>query len=51
MAVTAVGEVKPEFVEHLLAAGREFLLALRGVIDSRLEGLDAPVKLERLTIE
>jgi len=51
MAVTAVGEVKPEFVEHLLAAGREFLLALRAVIDARLEGLDSPAKLERLTIE
>ena len=51
MAVTAVGEVKPEFVDHLIAAGREFLLALRGVIDARLEGLDAPAKLERLTIE
>ena len=51
MAVTAVGEVKPEFVEHLVAAGREFLLALRGMIDARLEGLDAPAKLERVTIQ
>jgi len=51
MAVTAVGEVKPEFVEHLVAAGREFLLALRAVIDARLEGLDSPAKLERLTIQ
>jgi hypothetical protein len=51
MAVTAVGEVKPEFVEHLLAAGREFLLALRAVIEARLDGVDLPVKLERLTIE
>jgi len=50
-AVTAVGEVRPEFVDHLLAAGREFMLALRAVIDARLEGLDAPAKLERLTIE
>jgi len=51
MAVTAVGEVKPEFVEHLVAAGREFLLALRGMIDARLEGLDSPAKLERVTIQ
>jgi len=51
MAVTAVGEVKPEFVDHLIAAGREFLLALRAVIDASLEGLDAPAKLERLKIE
>lgn len=50
-AVTAVGEIRPEFVDHLLAAGREFLLALRAVIDARLEATEGPVKLERLTIE
>jgi hypothetical protein len=51
LAVTTVSEVRPEFVEHLTAAGREFLLAVRAVIDARLEGLEQPVKLERLTIE
>jgi hypothetical protein len=51
MAVTAVGEVRPELVDHLLSAGREFLLAVRSVIDTRLEGLESPGKLERVTIE
>jgi hypothetical protein len=51
MAVTTASEVRPEFVEHLMAAGREFLLAVRAVIDARLEGMEPPVKLERLTIE
>jgi hypothetical protein len=51
MAVTTASELRPEFVEHLMAAGRELMLALRTVIDARLEGLDPPVKLERLTIE
>jgi hypothetical protein len=51
MAVTTAAEIRPEFVEHLMAAGREFLLALRAVIDARLEGIEPPVKLERLTIE
>jgi hypothetical protein len=51
MAVTAASEIRPEFAEHLMAAGREFLLALRAVIDARLEGMEPPAKLERLTIE
>jgi hypothetical protein len=51
MAVATASEIRPEFVEHLMAAGREFLLALRAVIDARLEGIEPPVKLERLIIE
>jgi hypothetical protein len=48
--VTAMGEARPELVEHLLLAGREVLLAARAVIDARLESLPPPPKLERLTI-
>jgi hypothetical protein len=53
MALSAVGEAKPELVEHLLAASREALLALRALIDARLENAvqPPPAKLERLTIE
>jgi len=51
MAVTTASEIRPEFVDHLMAAGREFLLAVRAVIDARLEDVEPPVKLERLTIE
>jgi hypothetical protein len=52
MAVTTLGEVKPELLEHLLLAGREILLALRAAIDTRLEGQEKAVtKLERLKIE
>ena len=52
-ALSAVGEAKPELVEHLLAASREALLALRALIDARLENAAQPLpaKLERLTIE
>jgi hypothetical protein len=51
MVVTTASEVRPEFAEHLMAAGREFLLAVRAAIDARLEGMESPVKLERLTIK
>ena len=51
MAVSAASEARPELIEHLLAASREFLLALRSVIDARLEGTAPNAKLERLTIE
>ena len=52
MAVTALGEARPELVEHLLLASREMLLAVRAVIDAKLEATQsAPTKLERLNIE
>jgi hypothetical protein len=52
MAVTAFGEARPDLVEHLLLASREVLLAIRALIDARLEGVEErPAKLERLSIE
>lgn len=50
MTVTALGQVRPELVEHLMAAGREVLLAMRSVIEAQLEESDKPVRLQRLTI-
>jgi hypothetical protein len=51
--VTTAGELRPEFAAHVMAAGRELLLAMRSLIDTRLEGMEQqkPVRLERLTIE
>ena len=54
MMVTTVGDLRPELVEHLLAAGREMLLAARAVIDARLQTLeeDEPASgLTRIDIE
>jgi hypothetical protein len=52
LAVTALSEMRPELTEHLLLAGREVLLALRAVIDSRLAGGEEPAgRLQRLIIE
>jgi hypothetical protein len=50
--VTALGEARPDLLQHFLVAGREMLLALQALIDARLEGsAGGPTKLERLTIE
>jgi hypothetical protein len=50
--VTAAGELRPEVAAHVMAAGRELLLAMRALIDARLDGTKPqPVRLERLTIE
>ncbi len=54
MMVTTIGDLRPELVEHLLAAGREMLLAARAVIDARLQTLqeDEPASgLKRIDIE
>ena len=54
MMVTTIGDLRPELVEHLLAAGREMLLAARAVIDARLQTLeeDEPASgLTRIDIE
>jgi hypothetical protein len=40
LALTAVQPMRPDAVEHLLAAGREFLLAMRAVVDARAEGFE-----------
>src|SRR5712692_2607094 len=56
IAMSAIGDAKPELVEHLMVAGREALLAVRSIIDARLEGsapsqFPKPAKLERLSID
>ena len=54
-AVAAMGELKPEVIDHLMVAGREFLLAVRALIDSRLESMAPPEpgeqRVERIPID
>lgn len=53
MALSAIGDARPEVVEHVLLASREMLLAVRALIDARLETSPEPEgasKVERLTI-
>ena len=53
--VAALGELKPEVIDHLMVAGREFLLAVRALIDSRLESMTPPEpgeqRVERIPID
>jgi hypothetical protein len=51
MLLTATQQVRPEVMEHLLAASREVLLALKSVVDARVEGLERSSPLERIQVE
>jgi hypothetical protein len=53
-AVSLVGELRPELMDHLLLAGREMLLAARALIDARLETTEpgsAEPRMEHIPIE
>lgn len=53
MALTAAQGAAPEAVEHLLAAGRELLLAAKAVVDARAAGVDpkaGQAKLQKIEI-
>jgi len=54
MAVAALQPLKPEVVEHLLNAGREFLLAVKAAVDARANDVtdeaDRERRLERIDI-
>jgi hypothetical protein len=51
LAMTMADQVRPEVAEHLLAAGRELLLAVKAVVDARAEGFARESPLEKITIE
>jgi hypothetical protein len=48
LAVTAMQPVRPEVLEHLLNAGREFLLAAKSVLDARSEAVSSDDNVTRL---
>jgi hypothetical protein len=39
LALSAVQPMKPDVIEHLLLAGREFFLAAKAVLDARADDL------------
>ena len=53
MALSAVEGARPDAVEHLLAAGREFLLATKAVLEERTaqSGGAGSTKLEKIDID
>lgn len=54
LTVTAVQPLRPEAVEHLLNAGREFLLAMTAILGARANetgGKETGPKLTRIDIE
>ncbi len=53
LAVSALQPMKPEVIEHLLLAGREFFLAAKAVMDARADDLKeggAPTTFEKIDI-
>lgn len=51
MFLTATGEVRPDVVEHLLKAGREFILAAQALIESRSDILQRSSSLHKIDVE
>ena len=51
MALAFGEQVRAEAVEHLMAAGRELLLAMKAVVDARVESFERTSPLEQVTIE
>ena len=49
-ALTAADQVRPEVVEHLLAAGREMMLAMQAFVNARAEGMARTSPLEKIEI-
>ncbi len=55
LALTAAEQVRPDVVHHLVAAGQEFFLAAKAVMDVRAEDIEGrrptgPAKVERIDI-
>lgn len=51
LLLTASGQARPEVVEHLMNAGREFVLALTALLAARVGEVEAPARLEKIDVE
>jgi hypothetical protein len=49
-ALSAADQVRPEVVEHLLAAGREMMLAMKAFVDAQAERMARTSPIERIDI-
>jgi hypothetical protein len=51
MFLTVTGSARPEAVEHLVAAGRELVLALSAVLNARADDVRRASQLEKIELE
>ncbi len=51
MFLTVSGSARPEAVEHLVAAGREFMLALTAILNARADDIGRPSQIEKIELE
>jgi hypothetical protein len=51
MFLSVTDRARPEAVEHLVAAGREFVQALAAVLNTRVEDLGRSPSVEKIEIE
>jgi hypothetical protein len=51
MFLTVAGHARPEAVDHLMAAGREMVLAFNAILQTRASEVDRTSPLERIEVE
>ena len=51
MFLTVSGSARPEAVEHLVAAGREFMLALTAIMNARADDIGRPSQIEKIELD
>ena len=51
MFLTVSGHARPEAVEHLVAAGREFVLALSALLNARTDDVGRPSQIEKIELD
>jgi hypothetical protein len=51
MFLTVAGEARPEAVDHLMAAGRELVLAWSAILQTRASEVDRTSPLEKIEVE
>jgi hypothetical protein len=51
MFLTVAGNARPEAVDHLMAAGRELVLAWSAILQTRASEVDRTSPLEKIEVE
>jgi hypothetical protein len=51
MFLTMAGQARPEAVDHLMAAGRELVLAFNAILQTRASQVDRTSPIERIEVE